>query len=104
MVIAPRAGEHLGRRSLLYLAMLAVALASSLLPLSLGLRIQPLDSGTPAAVAAYGKLPLSFEPNAGQTDPSVRFMARVPGGRMFFTSSEVVLALMEGDGKSQKVG
>jgi hypothetical protein len=38
-------------------------------------------------------LPLSFEPNKGQADPSVRFLAHARGGTLFFTASEVVLAL-----------
>src|SRR5919201_4420450 len=41
----------------------------------------------------WGNLPLSFEPNQGQTDPSVRFMAHASGGALFFTPSEVVLSL-----------
>src|SRR5438132_1235809 len=42
---------------------------------------------------AYGNLPISIEANAGQTDPSVRYMAHMPGGALYFTPSEVVLAL-----------
>jgi uncharacterized repeat protein (TIGR01451 family) len=38
-------------------------------------------------------LPLRFVPNAGQTDPAARFHAETPGGTLFFTPSEVVLAL-----------
>ncbi|HET9494024.1 MAG TPA: SBBP repeat-containing protein, partial [Chloroflexia bacterium] len=49
--------------------------------------------GEEAVEAAFGKLPLSFEPNAGQADPAVRFTARAAGGTMYFTPSEVVLAL-----------
>jgi len=41
----------------------------------------------------FGKLPLSFVPNAGQTDPAVRFQAQGMGGTLFFTSGEVVLSL-----------
>lgn len=42
---------------------------------------------------AYGRLPLIFEANQGQTDPQVRFLARGGGYGLFLTSSEVVLAL-----------
>ena len=28
---------------------------------------------------AFGRTPLHFEPNQGQTDPTVKFLARVPG-------------------------
>jgi hypothetical protein len=47
----------------------------------------------PAIAPDFGKLPLSFVPNTGQTDPSVRFQVRSMGGRLFFTPSEVVLSL-----------
>ena len=40
---------------------------------------------------AYGNLPLSFEVNTGQTDPSVKYFARGPGYNIFFTSAEAVL-------------
>ena len=42
---------------------------------------------------AYGKLPLSFEANHGQTGPQVKFLSRGSGYRLFLTSREVVLAL-----------
>jgi len=44
------------------------------------------------ASAAGSRLPVAFEPNAGQTDPSVRFLLRTQLGTFFFTPSEVVLA------------
>ena len=45
------------------------------------------------AVANYGKLPLSFEPNQGQTDPSVKFVSRGSGYALFLTNDGAVLAL-----------
>ena len=42
---------------------------------------------------AYGKLPLSFEANHGQTDPSVRFVARSTGYQLFLAQDEAVLVL-----------
>ncbi len=42
---------------------------------------------------SYGKLPLSFEANRGQTDERVNFLARGPGYSLFLTSGEAVLAL-----------
>ena len=42
---------------------------------------------------AYGQLPLSFEPNAGQTDGRVKFFSRGPGYTVFLTGDEAVLAL-----------
>ncbi|HEU4388988.1 MAG TPA: SBBP repeat-containing protein, partial [Blastocatellia bacterium] len=40
-----------------------------------------------------GKMPISFEPNQGQTDPRVRFIARGEDYSVYLTSTEVVLAL-----------
>jgi hypothetical protein len=42
---------------------------------------------------AYGKLPLSFEPNRGQTDPQVKFLSRGPGYTLFLTATDAVLSL-----------
>src|SRR5437667_6232933 len=41
----------------------------------------------------YGKLPLSFEANQGQTDSQVQFLARGGGYTLFLTSTEAVLSL-----------
>lgn len=49
------------------------------------------------------QLPLAFEENKGQADPSVRFVSRGPGYKLFFTQHDAVMVL--GDtrnwGKSQ---
>jgi hypothetical protein len=42
---------------------------------------------------AYGKLPLSFEVNQGQTVPQVKFLSRGNGYNLFLTSNEAVLVL-----------
>jgi hypothetical protein len=47
----------------------------------------PLASG---AADAYGKLPLQFEANRGQTDDRVRFVSRGDGYVLFLTSEEAV--------------
>ena len=47
------------------------------------------------AAQAYGKLPLQFEANAGQTDERVRFTARGVGYTLFLTGREAVLTLRE---------
>jgi hypothetical protein len=41
----------------------------------------------------YGRLPINFEPNVGQTDEKVKFTARGQGYSLFLTDSEAVLAL-----------
>ncbi|MGO9274542.1 MAG: SBBP repeat-containing protein [Terriglobia bacterium] len=42
---------------------------------------------------SYGRLPLSFEANQGQTDGRVRFLARGGGYTIFLTDDEAVLTL-----------
>jgi hypothetical protein len=44
-------------------------------------------------LATYGRLPLHFEPNVGQTDGRVRFLARGGGMTAFFTDAETVMLL-----------
>lgn len=43
--------------------------------------------------AQFGKLPLSFEQNMGQTDKAVKFLARNPRYTMYLTSTEAVFVL-----------
>ena len=43
----------------------------------------------------YGKLPLSFEANHGQTDPQVKFLSHGPGYALFLTANEAVLSLQK---------
>ena len=50
-------------------------------------------AGEPQVVEAYGKLPLSFEANQGQTDGQVKFLSRGSGYTLFLTPAEAVLAL-----------
>ena len=44
----------------------------------------------------YGKVPLSFEINQGQTDTQVKFLSRTSGYTLFLTGDEAVLALSTG--------
>ena len=51
---------------------------------------------------AYGKLPLHFEPNLGQTADEVKFLARGQGYALFLTEKEAVLSLQKrGKNKAQ---
>ena len=63
--------------------------------LLLGTAVTPTRTEPASLTTApdFGKLPLSFVPNAGQTDPAVRFEARGMGGTLFFKANEVVLSL-----------
>src|SRR5213593_2849491 len=56
----------------------------------------------PRAVQNYGKLPLSFEANRGQTDARVQFLARGQGYTLFLTSHEAVLSLQKSQAGSPK--
>jgi hypothetical protein len=53
----------------------------------------PQPASQAQVVAAYGKLPLSFEANQGQTDPRVKFLSRGRGYALFLTGNEAVLSL-----------
>ena len=48
------------------------------------------------AARAYGRIPLSFESNQGQTDPRVRFLSRGDGYSLYLTATGAVLALRSG--------
>jgi beta-propeller repeat-containing protein len=43
--------------------------------------------------ASYGKLPLAFEPNRGQSDPRVRFLSHAGHRTLWLTRDEAVLAV-----------
>ena len=45
---------------------------------------------------SYGKLPLRFEANQGQTDSRVQFLSRGSGYTLFLTPTEAVLTLRQG--------
>jgi hypothetical protein len=45
------------------------------------------------ALEAYGKIPLSFEANSGQTDARVKFLARGAGYTVFLTDRDATLRL-----------
>ncbi|MGA3025107.1 MAG: SBBP repeat-containing protein [Bryobacteraceae bacterium] len=56
----------------------------------------PTNHSAPSVNADYGKLPLAFEPNMGQTDARVRFVARGGGMTAFFTDTEAAMVLERG--------
>ena len=53
------------------------------------------------ALDAYGKLPLSFIPNEGQTDKAVRYYAQGAGYGFFFTHKGATLSFAEGKGRGR---
>ncbi len=50
-------------------------------------------SATHGLLQAYGRLPLSFEFNEGQTNPQVKFLSRGAGYELFLTSTEAVVVM-----------
>lgn len=69
------------------------------IPSQANIALEPKDSAQLAA--QYGKLPMSFEANRGQTDTDVRFLSRGPGYALFITPTEAVFSLRKaGNGKS----
>jgi hypothetical protein len=57
-------------------------------------RTRPVVAEDESRVAAsFANLPLSFEPNQGQTDSQVKFLSRNPRYNVFLTSNEAVFAL-----------
>src|SRR5712691_10357855 len=56
----------------------------------------------PQVLVAYGKLPLSFEANQGQTDPQVKFLSRGSGYTLFLTSTEAVLTPTKADAHAKR--
>lgn len=53
------------------------------------------SSGKAGIAESYGKLPMCFEANEGQTDEQVQFMARGNGYALFLTPQEAVLSLQK---------
>src|SRR2546428_392202 len=58
--------------------------------------------GSPPAAPAFGKLPMHFESNRGQTDGQVRFLARGSGYTLYLTPTEAVLSLRKFDLKTER--
>lgn len=56
-----------------------------------------LTAATPQFDRGFGKLPLRFEANTGQTDAAVRYLARGSAYALFLTEQHATLALPQGD-------
>ena len=84
---------------------LTLAVAVSLAPAATLWADSPKAAAQPPSMAhvqsAYGLLPLSFEANHGQWDPSVQFVTRGSGHQLFLRPTDAVLALMTGGAKSE---
>jgi hypothetical protein len=60
-----------------------------------------IPEGKVAVQEAYGKLPLVFEANGGQTAPQVTFLSRGLGHTLFLTPTEAVLVLSKREAPSK---
>lgn len=54
-----------------------------------------MDASKAKLAERFGKLPLSFESNKGQTDSAVKFLSHGPGYDLFLTATEAVLSLQK---------
>ncbi|MEP6910697.1 MAG: SBBP repeat-containing protein [Actinomycetota bacterium] len=90
------------RRALLALLICAVAAAltaiagAAIAPGSTPVRSDPSTPDGKQGLKAYGKLPLSFVPNAGQLDRRVRYSAQAGGAGFYFTKREAVFSFAKG--------
>ncbi|MBC2695739.1 MAG: hypothetical protein HF982_10790 [Desulfobacteraceae bacterium] len=67
---------------------------TSAIPQVFSKKVTEPDTATMARIVeSYGRLPLSFEANHGQTDAKVKFLSRGSGYNLFLTSTEAVLSL-----------
>ena len=93
-------------RKLPFFFVVCIAAFAALVALGPALRSNPPASSVTSAVqgtnlgaararllSSYGKLPLTFEQNLGQTDSRVRFLAHGDGYALFLTEQEAVLRL-----------
>jgi hypothetical protein len=106
-------GHRTSRRTLIGLAVLSIGFAALVTPdaqLDRAERAQQARSqqastaGTikARALESYGKLPLAFVPNAGQTDPQVQFSAQAGGASFHFTEKKAVFSFTKKDAQRRR--
>jgi hypothetical protein len=117
-ILRPMWGYRMNRKWSFILGLLGLAALALSLPIGLHVlgKARARAAFTPArpqdssllqarAAAEYGRLPLSFEENRGQTDPRVKFMARGGGYTVFLTDDEsTTFRLSAPSGGSEKAG
>ena len=83
-----------GRRLPYCLLLIALLLGAVMLKKDVGAALPAAQARTKAQWAQlYAALPLSFEANHGQSDPSVNYVSRGKGYSLFLTGHEAVLTL-----------
>jgi len=116
-----RKGTSQGRSRAAYagtlvISLLTIAVLGTLAPLLEAAKADDLTRSAEAALVAettsddavrtrlsdaYGKLPLYFEVNQGQTDLKVKFLSRSPKHTLFLTSREAVLVFMMRENRAE---
>lgn len=81
------------RLSRLFVGLAALLLVSLIPPATTINPNATLSGQSPAAARAIASPPLRFEPNLGQFDPAVRYLARANGYQLYLTDSEAVMVL-----------
>lgn len=56
------------------------------------------DAARSNIIGSLGRVPVSFEPNQGQADPRVKFIARGGGYNLFLSSTEMTFAFSKAKG------
>lgn len=84
-------------------AMASASVTPKITPVSVSAQNGVIDTGTQAkAQSAFADRPLCFEANIGQTDASVKYLARGKGYTLYLTPKEAVLALQARDASGAK--
>lgn len=90
------------RRVFCNLCVFSISALVLLLPSAANALAPPSTPQSQSAVHGFGKLPLSFEANQGQTDAQVKFLARGRGYTLFLLPTEAALALTNPAGSDAK--
>lgn len=77
----------------------SLALAFSMVS---GGAIASVSASQPPKSSVLSRLPVEFEENKGQFDPSVKYLARAAGYRAFLTSAGMTIALPSGQGAAER--
>ena len=88
---------------------IALCLSCGVLTALLAALCSPAMAAASAALAPGGRPSMAFEPNQGQADPAVKFLARGRGYGLFLTPTETLLVLVPQDrgglsGRDARIG
>jgi hypothetical protein len=90
--LIPSTATPLSKGTRMYAKAIAWALVVAVAPVSFA--AQPANGKTPTPVAiGYGRLPLTFEANRGQTSPHVKFLSRGASYTAYLTADGIAVSL-----------